>query len=390
MKKILFSIIMLLLLSGCYNYNELNSYAISTGMAIDYEDDEFKVSFLISNSPKNNTVSTTEFQNVVYSGKGKSVFEAVKNIGLISAKELYIGHLSVVVVSEEAAKKGLLESLAFLVTEPQSKKDFVVVLAKNSDASDILKITTPLTEFPSQNISDNIKSTQHLQASVVSVEFNTLLKTLVEKNKNPVLSSISLVGSVKKGESQKNIEYSTPKSYVKLNNLGIFKNDKFVAWATKDESRGINIINNDIREMYLNLNCGNGKIVINTEQFKTKIKVNKKGDIKINVNSNAIINEIACDFNIKDEKNIKKLEKKASKKIKSFIDKAIKLSKKYNTDIFGFGLEYYRNYEKEYKKINDWDKYYKNINIDTNIKVNIKHNGASQQSIERIYNEKDN
>ena len=39
MKKILFSIIMLLLLSGCYNYNELNSYAISTGMAIDYEDD---------------------------------------------------------------------------------------------------------------------------------------------------------------------------------------------------------------------------------------------------------------------------------------------------------------------------------------------------------------
>ena len=311
------------------------------------------------------------------------MFEAVKNIGLISAKELYIGHLSVVVVSEEAAKKGLLESLAFLVTEPQSKKDFVVVLAKNSDASDILKITTPLTEFPSQNISDNIKSTQHLQASVVSVEFNTLLKTLVEKNKNPVLSSISLVGSVKKGESQKNIEYSTPKSYVKLNNLGIFKNDKFVAWATKDESRGINIINNDIREMYLNLNCGDGKVVINTEQLKTKIDVNKKGDIKINVNSNAIINEIACDFNIKDENNIKKLEKKASKKIKSFIDKAIKLSKKYSTDIFGFGLEYYRNYEKEYKKIKDWDKYYKNINIDTNIKVNIKHNGASQQSIER-------
>ena len=52
MKKILIIISVILLTSGCYNYQELNDYAIATGMAIDYEDEQYEVSMLISNSPK--------------------------------------------------------------------------------------------------------------------------------------------------------------------------------------------------------------------------------------------------------------------------------------------------------------------------------------------------
>ena len=37
MKKIILLISVILLLGGCYNYKELNHYAIATGMAIDYD-----------------------------------------------------------------------------------------------------------------------------------------------------------------------------------------------------------------------------------------------------------------------------------------------------------------------------------------------------------------
>ena len=42
MKKIIISTIFIFLISGCWNYKELNDYAIATGMAIDYFDDKYK------------------------------------------------------------------------------------------------------------------------------------------------------------------------------------------------------------------------------------------------------------------------------------------------------------------------------------------------------------
>ena len=85
MKKIILSLLMLVCLSGCWNYNELNDYSIVSGVAIDKDGDEYETSVLISNSPKNSSDSTSnESQVVVYSGKGDSIFSALKQIGLIS------------------------------------------------------------------------------------------------------------------------------------------------------------------------------------------------------------------------------------------------------------------------------------------------------------------
>ena len=58
MKKIIFSFIVVLLTSGCWNYKELNEYSIVTGIAIDKSDNGYKVSVLISNVPKGNSPYT--------------------------------------------------------------------------------------------------------------------------------------------------------------------------------------------------------------------------------------------------------------------------------------------------------------------------------------------
>lgn len=390
MKKIIISLFILFLLGGCYNYKELNDYALATGMAIDYENNKYKVSFLISNSPKNSTESDTQFQTVVYSGKGKSIFEAVKNIGLISPKQLYIGHLSVVIVSEEAAKKGLYKSLEFLLTDAQSKKDFFVVLAKDTKAANILKITTPLADFPSQEIADNIESTDDLQASVTAVDFNKLLYQLINKGTNPVLNGIKIIGSVKKGEKQSNLEKSSLNSYIKIDTLGLFKDDKFIDWTTKNESRGINIINNNITEMYINLKCKDGNIVVNTEHIKTEANINKKGIIDINVKGKGILNELTCNINIEDKNEIKKIEKKVNKKINKLIKEALVKAQENKTDIFGFGMKYKQNYPKDYKIIKDWDEYFSHSKYKVKTNITIEDTGSLQQSIERIANEKNN
>lgn len=389
MKKILIIISFIFLLGGCYNYHELNDYAIATGMAIDYKNKKYEVSIIISNSPKSNSESSSgNYQTVVYSGKGETIYDAIKEIGLISPKEIYLGHISVVVLSEDLAKKGINSSLEFLLQEPRSKKNFYVILSKNTDAKNVLSITTPLTGFPSETLSTNIRETEDLQGAVVTTDFSTLLYYLVNDGINPVMNGFKIIGNRKKGANASNTETNLPKAYVKLTNLGIFKNDKLIAWATKDESRGINIINNKIRELYIQIDCDQGHIVVATEKMNIVKTVNKKGNATIDVKGKGAINEITCNIDLTKQETIKKIEQKINNKVKYFIKKGINVSKKYSTDIFGIGFKYSKEYPKKYKNIKNWNKYYKNIKFKENVDIRLNNTGSIEQSLERIENEK--
>ena len=151
--KLLLLIIPVLLLTGCYNYNELNELALCTGMAIDYEDDKYVVTYMIARSEQTNQDNNTSTASTTtYEGKGKNISEAIQEINRICPKKTYIGHLNVIVISEDLAKKGLQNMLDYLLREPESRKTFFLILARNVKASDTLKILSPLESFSSQNI----------------------------------------------------------------------------------------------------------------------------------------------------------------------------------------------------------------------------------------------
>lgn len=391
MKKIIMLISLILLLGGCYNYKELNEYAIATGMAIDYDEEkkEYEISLLISNSPKSGTEASSGYQTVVYSGKGPSVYDAIKDIGLISPKQIYIGHLSIVIVSEDAAKEGLLKCLDFLLEEPRSKKNFYVALAKDEKAKNILSITTPLTDFPSQTLADNLKSTDYLQGAVVAIDFNTLIYYLINEGIDPALNGFKIVGDEEKGAKASNIKTNLPEAYIKLTNLGIFKDDKFIKWADKNESRGINIMNDAISEFYVETNCEEGHAVIDIENLETDLNVSKDGIVTVKVTGAGLINEITCDIDLSKQEQVDKIEKKTEKKIKNFMQDAIDLCKENNVDLFGIGLKYYQNYPKKYKQIDDWYEYFDKLEFKLDVNIDLNHTGSIQQSVERIKNEKD-
>ena len=391
MKRLILLISLIIICSGCFNYNELNNYAIATGMAIDISNNEYEVSVLISNSPKSsNQASGKNYTTVVYSGKGKTIYEAIKQIGLISPKELYIGHLSVLILSEDVAKEGINPSIEFLLQEPRSKKNFYVAISKDSKAKDVLSVTSPLTDFPSQNLATNLKTTTNLQGSVNATDFNTLLYKLVNIGIDLSLNGFSIVGDTKNGVKNSNIETNVPKAYIKLSPLAIFKDDKLVSWTTKNESRGINIINDKIKEIYLRLDCDQGDIIVDTEALETKKAIDKNGNVTLKTSGKASISEISCDIDLTKQSNINKLEKRIETKIKELENKAIKLSKKYSTDIFGIGLMYYQDNPDKYNKIKDYDKFYKTIKFTTKVDIKLNTLGSIKQTLERIENEENN
>ena len=388
MKKILIIILLLFGVCGCWNYKELDDYSIINGVSIDKKDDKYEVSVLISNASKSSgdSLESSSNQSVVYSGKGNSIFKALKDISLISPKELYLDHFSVLVISEEIAKEGIYNIVDFFLRYPNARKDFSVAIAKDCKAKDTLKIVTPLTDFPSQSISDNLEFSSKLQGAISNLNYNELIYNLIAPGMEVSMNSIKVVGDEKKGSSKENTESSEPKTYLKLGNLAIFKDDKFVKWTTEKESFGINIINNKVTEMYIKTDMDNGYVVVSPVNFETEVNIKIKDDkpvVSIKASGNAKVMEVNGHIDLEDDSVIDEIRKKSNKEIKSYINKAIKLAKDNETDIFGFGLKLYKSNPDYFDKVKDtWNEDLKNLEINVKSNLVIKSISSTQNSVE--------
>jgi len=384
--KILLLIPLLLLITGCWNYHELNELAIVTSMAIDLTDDgDYKVSVLVANG-KNSQTNNREGQSqtVVYSGTGDTISRAFKEINLQIPKIPYIGHLGVVVVSEEVAEKGMRNVLDYLLRNPESVKRFYLIMAKDDSAEEVIEVLSPLETFPGQSITTNIAISNEQEAISTVITYSKFVEHLLQKGKEPTLPTISISGKAEKGSSNKNLESSEIKTKTKLGPIALFKDDKVVYTATDSESRGINIITGQIDEMIIESDCDDGNIVVNLTGVSSKIRVklkNKKPVVTVNVSSEGEIQEVTCKKNIQENKVILELESQIEKKLKKKLKKAVKITKEYGTDVFGIGNLFYKKYPDYFNKLDSWSDVYKDVEFKYDIDIKLNTKGSVEKTI---------
>ena len=379
MKKlalILTILIITITLTGCAGYEELNNLSIVTAVAFDKTDDEYELSFLIANSPKAQTSAKEgEAKTTVYTGKGKTIAEASKDIEQIVPKQVYLGHINVVVISEDIAKDGFLKIADWLLRNPQTRKKFYLLQAKDEKAKNILKIVSPLESFPSQSIATLIESNSETKSIATSITYSNFISQILEKGYDPVLPSITINGSVKEGSNEKNLETTEPESYLMLGPLAIYKGDKLKGFSTEEESWAINVLKGDSKEINYNVKYQNEDISIETSSLKSTIKILDEKNIEITISGVGDIYNINNKIDIQDYKEINKIEKAWSSSLKKDLTKVIKkVQSKWQADIFGFGNLIYKNDPKTWKKLEkNWNsKYFPNLNIKvkTNLKIN--------------------
>ena len=384
MKKLLI-IPLIFLLTGCWNYRELNQLAITTGIAVDKENDNYKITIMIANSKKSSSSDGSITPSAaVYDGTGQTIYEAFKDTSLSVSKQIYLSHIDVLVLSEEVAKNNLTDVIDFLFRYPQTRNNFYLVLAKDKKASDILKVTTPLETFPSQNLAKNLEITDKLQGFTYTVNFTDFTKSLVSEGISPVLPSVTIIGDTEEGNKEENIKQNEPTTYLKLDMLGIFKNDSFVAWAKPDESKGINIINNRIYILGVVVDYLDEKIVTEITEMKTNFKV-QDNKVTININTVGSIQEVNAKVNLYDPKTIDEIKNVNVDKIKEYVNKAINLAKINKTDIFGFGNLVYKNYPDTWQKIkNKWnDVYFPKIKVNVDTDIQLVSTGSLENTIRK-------
>ena len=378
MKKLLLLIPLLLLLSGCYNYRELNDLTIVSAISINKIDDKYDVTAQVVNPKKEqDTSSSNEPDFITYNSEGKSIQEAFRLIVKESPKKMYGAQMQILIIDENIAKENLKDILDFLARDPEIRKEFYILIGKNKD---ILEILTPLDNISSQNIMDSLKANNKYMGYSNLITFNDLISNFQNDNIEIALPSIEIIGNENKGDEEENLESTKSEASVVLSNIGVFKDNKLVGYLTEKESLAYNFVMNNITNALITTNYPNDKYIVNEiieSSTKTEAKP-KDNKINIKIKGKAAISEVNYDIDLTKEKNVKKLEKDLNKKIEKFIKKSIKdINNKYNSDIYGFEDLYYKSDYEYFKKIKDkWDsEIFKNIKIDVSSNIEIVEQG---------------
>lgn len=380
MKKLLliiFTLFILLLSSGCYNYKEINEMAIVSSIGIDKDDktNKYIVSAQIMNSKESE--DSEDSQIIVYTKEGNTIHEALRSMTLESPRKLYGNHLSKIVLSEEVAKEGIDNVLDTFNRLTEVRNEFIITVVKDNKASDVLKVLTSTETIPAEYVKLSLKIADETSGLTYTTKLDEFISLYLKKGIDPVVPVLKIEKKAKKGTTTDNITTTDPISKIVINNLAVANNGKLETYLNTKEVIGYNFLRNQIQKMIIPVKCDNDNnyasiAILNN---KTKSNVSKKDNnysINFNIKSEAIITEYNCKSNLKNEDVIENLEKNTEKKIKKYIKKA--LDKQKETKGKFLGLE--RIIYLDYPKYNNED-----YSVKYNVKVNLVRKGEIRNSI---------
>ncbi len=392
MKKLLIFII-LLTLTGCYNYQELNELAITSGIAIDKEGEEYILSLQVINTEKGNTSSDSSEQSkfVMYEGRGVNMQEAFRNVSENIPRRVYPSSIQVLIISEDIAYEGIYNILDLYFRKTESGKQFYTLVSKDSKASDILKVITPLETLNSKKIKDNLKIDSNYYGLSEIITFEQMLATYLEPNREISLPSIYIENNKEDSDKIDAAKSSNPRTKIKLGPMAVFKDDKMLGYLDKDQSIALSFIKGEISDSLLTYECEENKYLsaeLSKLDSKMEIVKNEK-KVKIEIKSEGSISETQCKMDLEDVKIMNEINEKLNETLTNNLEKAIiEIIDKYNTDIFGFKDLYYKNNLDYYKKIKDdwYTSILKELEIEVKTNINLLSKGNTIKVITREKN----
>ena len=362
MKKMIFIIPIIFLLTGCYNYREINELAIVSGVSIRKVDNEIELTTEVINPKKEQDASSGEEPEfIIYSSRAKSVQEAIRKMMKESPRKMYGAHIEILVIDEGIAREYLMDILDSFARNPEIRSEFKVLVGKSDD---ILKITTPLEKISSENIRNSLENNNKYLGFANVVTYHELISNVLNPNIELVLPVLSMKGNVNLGEDKENISNTSVKATSIIDGMAIFRNNKLIGYLTEEESLTYNILRDSAKNFFIRTSGHDNEYIVHEIiRLSSKMEFDRnKNEMKITLTGKSAISEVNEKI---DLENLEELKKMVERSILS-------IQKKYNSDIFGFGDVIYKSYPKYFQKIKDEFKQDGFQNMKVNVSVKIK------------------
>lgn len=228
MKIKLFIILLFsLFCTGCHSYTELNDLSIVSVIGIDYQNDKYHlVVNVIDGSLDDKEI---EKQITTFHSEQSSLEEAFHDVYLKSSKKLYLSHLDLLVLTENAVQEKFVEVIDNFLENNEYRNNFNIVLLKDTNIKEFMQ-----ENMQAEDINQLIKTNERETGFSAIRDFETILKELLI-DKNSYLPTISY-----------------PNQELTLKGFTLIKNYQVYQELSLKESILLNLLQNKIQKAYLN------------------------------------------------------------------------------------------------------------------------------------------
>lgn len=385
-----------ILLTGCWDRTELNELAITSATGIDWDQGEWIVSYqvvipsAISAAMSAVGGGAAKLPIIVYSTKGKTIREAVSRSSMESPRHLFFSHNRVVIVSEEAARKGLNPLIDVYFRNADSRETVTMLIAEGK-ARWILEQLMQIQIIPGDGIQGTMKEEAQDYSALPYVRMFDLAMSLVSPAKSAVIPEILVSGSpgVTTAEA---LNKTSLTSKLRLGRLAVFNQDKMVGWLGRNDAMGVAFIRNRVEATVLAFPCRSsekeGISTIRLTNSTTKLipkKIKDQFVMKVKIEGEGTLMEADCSGDLIKPETVAQIEKQLEEKVKEMVLASWSATRKLKTDVVGFADVISRKYPKEWMQLSkNWAPAFEQIEIEPDVKMSIKRMGLSNKSFKDL------
>lgn len=357
MKKIVafFMAISLIFCTGCFNYRDINKLLFATAVIVDIDQGNQPVLYVEAFKAVEGTESG---ERLIYRGRGKTIFEALRNITLGTSFKINVTQNRVLIFTQKAAEYGIDNFLDFFDRDQEflNRQYLCIYSGELEKLANIKSEENKYVGMFLNRLLGNIgTSSRAIQITLNDYYKQRLIGDKV--NVVPIIEAREDVGGDKK---------------VFVNGGAIIKKDKMVGSISKDQGQGFNFLLNNINSGTLEIaNPDFPDSFITLEILKTKTKtdiVYEDNQIKLikNIRVNTAIGEVQKGLNI-NKKSLKAIKELSESNIRKACYQLFDEYKEKGIDIFDIQEEFLRKYR--YEK---GENIIKQTNLSINVEVEIE------------------
>jgi spore germination protein KC len=371
---IFFALASILLLSGCWNYREVNRLAIVGGVAIDKEEssNEYKLTIEIM-QPEAGETGGGKIKSEVFETKGATIFEAIRDFVLKIGRRPYWAHAKVLIINKAIAEEEISPVLDFFYRDSELRRDIFVLVSKEDTAGEILRTDPDLDDTRSFHIFSVIQG-QKSTYKYPKTELWEVVENLSHKERALLIPAVQI------GEGERKI--------AEVRGSAILKADKVICYIDDEDTRNVLWINGELNKGLFavkNIEDGND---ITFEVFGSKNKSAAAYDgetVKINTSIKAEVNiaELSGSLNFRDKEIRQRLEDEGAEALKKSLKSTVsKLQHDFKSDVFKFYSAVEIEDPKLWKNLKPkWEEEFSSSSIELDVKLHIRGSATASKPI---------
>lgn len=360
------------MLTGCWNYIEIDTRINVSGFAID-KGEHGKKYHLSAEIVTVIQAEKGETEVTVIESDADTIFEGIRNLMPLTAQKLYFGHCKALIIGEAVARDGIAELMDMPIRNHELRIAIDVFVAQGGQGKDILMTEGLYNPIVAYELYDLTKMFSKAVGNSLTSRAYQIYNDLMTEGVSTVIPAVQ-------------IQEVDEKKVVKLSGGAVLCKDKLAGYLDELEVKNLSFLRNKMKTGLITIESDkNSDEFMSFEIYKTKSETklsfeNDAPKADIVVNTTITVGELEVPFDFKKAEDIEKIRSMLEEaEEKKFSDLVEKVQTKFGCDVLGLGDLMQKTHPDkwgEYKY--NWEATFQKMKV--NVKSNITINGSGIQN----------